>query len=86
MVKSLKPLWEENLQLSDIRKSRPEPHSSHAESSRNLGENSARGILGSARSQKSSSVYFKAPAESPRTQTVKQTVQKPERKSKKQKK
>lgn len=79
MVKSLKPLWEENLQPTNLRSSRTELRTPRAESL-----NSARGqqmgagaMPGSARSQKSTSVNFRATEPN----ISKQTVQKPERKS-----
>jgi hypothetical protein len=81
MVKSLKPLWEENLQLDDHMTHR----SVHSESGA-VQDNKAGTIPGSARSQKSTSVNFKTPGGKSEQKIVKQTMKKPERKLKKMKK
>lgn len=81
MVKSLKPLWEENLQLDDHRTPR-----TVLSETLTAQDNKAATIPGSARSQKSTMVNFKAPGEKSEPKIVKQTVKKPERKSKKMKK
>ncbi|XP_061197562.1 uncharacterized protein LOC133205713 isoform X2 [Saccostrea echinata] len=82
MVKSLKPLWEENLHLDDNRT----PRSLISEPSVSVHDSRAATIPGSARSQKSANVNFRAPVEKSEPKVVKQTVKKPERKSKKLKK
>lgn len=80
MVKSLKPLWEENLQPTNLRSSRTElrgtPRAESLNSARGQ-QTGAGAIPGSARSQKSTSVNFRATE----LNIAKQTVQKPERKS-----
>lgn len=79
MVKSLKPLWEENLQPTNFRSSRTELRTPRAESlnSARVQQTGTGAMLGSARSQKSTSVNFRATEPN----ISKQTVQKPERKS-----
>lgn len=80
MVKSLKPLWEENLQPTNLRSSRTELRGTPRAESLNSApgqQTGAGAIPGSARSQKSTSVNFRATE----SNIAKQTVQKPERKS-----